>query len=109
MIMSERGSFCTEYVYCGKCFDACRKVLLGDVKYLNSQEIKELPIIAGKLGGSWAGVEFFDMEHEYIPAIQELMCDDCSLRICVHSECCGSVIYEFTKYSEKITEHKPHN
>lgn len=47
--MSERGSFCTEYVYCHKCFDACRKVLLGDVKYLNSQEIKELPIIAGKL------------------------------------------------------------
>ena len=104
MIMSERGSFCTEYIYCDKCMDACRKVLLGDVKYLNSQEIKDLPIIAGKIGGLYAGEELDTMEMEYIPDIQELMCDDHTLRICVHSDLRGSVIYEFTKHDIKITE-----
>ena len=107
--MSERGSFCTEYIYCDKCMDACRKVLLGDCKYLDSQEIKDLPIIAGKIGGSGDGAELYTMEREYIPAIQELMGEDCTLRICVHSDLRGSVIYEFSKYSVKTTEHTPYN
>ena len=37
------------------------------------------------------------MENEYIPAIQELMCDKHKIRLCVHSDSNGSVIYEFDK------------
>jgi hypothetical protein len=95
--MSERGSFCTEYIYCKECFEACKKVLLDDTKWLNSLQIHELPIIAGKIGGMYSGEEFHDMENEYIPKIQALMKDDCKIRICVHSDTSGSIIYEFNK------------
>ena len=102
--MSERGSFCTEYIYCRDCFNAVKKVLMGNEKYLKTIIIPSwstgesyLPIIAGKLGGSYAGSEFVEMEHNYIPRIQELMKDDCKIRICVHSDSNGSVIYEFNK------------
>jgi hypothetical protein len=67
--MSERGSFCTQYVYCDKCFEAAKSVLLGQEKYLCSLVIpsweggdKHLPIIAGKLGGLHAGEEIESME-----------------------------------------------
>ena len=102
--MSERGSFCTEYIYCRECFEACKKVLIGNEKSLKSVVIPSwnenenyLPIIAGKLGGMSCGQEFIEMEHNYIPKIQELMKDDCKIRICVHSDSNGSVIYEFNK------------
>jgi hypothetical protein len=98
--MSERGSFCTEYIYCKDCFEACKEVLLDNTKWLNSLQIHELPIIAGKIGGMYSGEEFYDMENEYIPEIQALMKDDCKIRICVHSDTSGSIIYEFNK--EKI-------
>lgn len=57
--MSERGSFITEYIYCDKCFEACKQILLGNTKWLNSLQIHELPIIAGKIGGLYCGEEFF--------------------------------------------------
>jgi hypothetical protein len=43
------------------------------------------------------GEEFIDMELKYIPEIQELMQDDCTIRICVHSDGNGSIIYKFNK------------
>lgn len=101
--MSERGSFCTEYIYCHQCFEACKQVLIGNNKGLKSVIIPcwtgkgELPIIAGKLGGCSIGDEFIDMEFKYIPEIQELMQDDCTIRICVHSDSNGSIIYKFNK------------
>ena len=105
--MSERGSFCTEYIYCHNCFEACKQVLIGNNKGLKSIVIPSwnnnqsyLPIIAGKLEGSSIGDEFISMEFEYIPRIQELMSDDCTIRICVHSDSYGSRLYEFNK--EKI-------
>ena len=59
--MSQRGSFVTEYIYCDKCFQAAKTVLLSRDKGLCSvavphwnpeQEGPEMPIIAGKIGGS---------------------------------------------------------
>ena len=100
-MMSERGSFCTEYIYCDKCFEACKQVLSGNTKWLNSLQIHELPIIAGKIGGTYSGEEIVDMANEYIPKIQELMCDKHKIRICVHSDCNGSVIFEFDKNNVK--------
>lgn len=62
--MSERGSFVTEYIYCSKCLEAAKLALLAKDKYLCSQQIHTweevgdyLPIIAGKLGGLYAGEE----------------------------------------------------
>lgn len=95
--MSERGSFCTEYIYCDKCFEACKQVLLNNTKWLNSLQIHELPIIAGKIGGMYSGEEIVDIENEYIPTIQKLMCDKHTIRISVHSDSNGSVIYKFNK------------
>ena len=101
--MSERGSFCTEYIYDSDCFNACKQVLISNDKYLKSVVIPSwqgngyLPIIAGKIGGTYSGEEIHDMEFVYIPKIQELMPKNETIRICVHSDCSGSVIYEFNK------------
>lgn len=94
--MSERGSFVTEYIYCDKCFNACKEVLCGNDKYLLTRQIAELPIIAGKIGGMYANEEIVDMEHEYIPQIQEKMCPDCKIRIAVMAEQ-GTSVFEFDK------------
>lgn len=90
--MSERGSFVTSYIYCNKCLNACESVLLGDNKFLKGIKIpmwtgcnqnEYLPIIAGKIGGSYAGEELHYFENELIPMIQGLMCDKCELKISV--------------------------
>jgi hypothetical protein len=81
--MSERGSFVTNYIYCDKCYEATRDILThdGQGKYLCAVPIpmygdgprtaagfgddahpRELPIIAGKIGGLYAGEEIHTME-----------------------------------------------
>lgn len=89
--MSERGSFTTEYIYCDKCFQAAKTVLLKRDKGLCSQVIeswsssdKEMPIIAGKVGASYSGEEIHDFEFEYGPALAKVVCHP--LRIAVLAE-----------------------
>jgi hypothetical protein len=91
--MSERGSFVTEYIYCPKCLEAAKRVLLDRDKGLCSQLIQSwdddpekpyLPIIAGKLGGSYSGEELHVMECELGPELVPLLCH--SLRIAVICE-----------------------
>lgn len=94
--MSERGSFITEYIYCDKCFEACKEVLNGNDKYLNTRQIAELPIIAGKIGGLYACEEIYDMRDDYIPEIQEKMCAGHKIRIAVMAEQ-GTSVFEFDK------------
>lgn len=103
--MSERGSFTTEYIYCRTCFEACKDVLCQNGKYLKGVVIPtwcegggELPIISGKIGGMWSGQEFNDMGNEYIPLIQEKMCNDCTIRIVVLGDSNGTAIYSFNKH-----------
>jgi hypothetical protein len=106
-MMSERGSFCTEYMYDLGCFKACKQILIENEKYLKGITIPnwtgegELPIVAGKIGGCSSGSEFITMEMDYIPKIQELMPDGEKIRICVHSDSNGSCIYEFDKHNIK--------
>jgi len=108
--MSERGSFVTEYIYCQQCFDACREVLCENEKYLKGVVIPSwtgegnLPIIAGKIGGTSMGEEFIIMKYELIPEIQEKMCADCNIRIAVLSDACGTLVYRFNK--NEIEERK---
>lgn len=82
--MSERGSFCTEYVYCPKCFDVLRRRLVTDGKFLRGVAIPMwsecanqgecLPIIAGKIGGHSFGEELYAMEFEYAPLFENDLC-----------------------------------
>ena len=81
--MSERGSFVTEYIYCSKCFEAAKGVLLGDHKYLKSVTIPiwsasedkhDLPIIAGKVGGLYSSEELDTFEQEFVPQLAEVIC-----------------------------------
>lgn len=87
--MSERGSFVTEYIYCDRCFREVKKVLMGKHKYLCSTLVpswckQRLPIVAGKIGGMYAGEELVDMETKYVPAIEKRVCHD--VRIAVLAE-----------------------
>ena len=72
--MSERGSFTTEFIYCPHCLKAVQKILIGNEKRLNSITIPNLPIIAGKVGGSYQGEELTIFELEYIPILEEAIC-----------------------------------
>ena len=84
--MSERGSFVTEYCYCDKCFEVAKKYLLGDEKYLCSrivpswQDGKFLPIIAGKVGGLYAGEERHWIERTLLEMSDEL-CHEFSVAV----------------------------
>ena len=91
--MSERGSFVTQYVYCDKCFEAAKSVLLFREKYLcgvvvphwnPEREGLELPIIAGKVGGLHVGEELHTFEHELVPALGAVLCHP--MRIAVLAE-----------------------
>ena len=88
--MSERGSFVTEYIYCDKCFEAAKKVLLFDEKYLCSRVIDgwgdepPLRIIAGKVGGSHAEEEFLVFEFKLNHELSDIICHP--LRIAVLGE-----------------------
>ncbi len=87
--MSERGSFVTEYIYCNKCFEAAKKVLLNKNKWLCSTTIPsweggELPIIAGKIGGSFLGEELSTFRDDLIPKLALGLCHD--LRLVVLSD-----------------------
>lgn len=83
--MSERGSFCTQYVYCDKCFNELRKHLVGSHKYLSSTVIpswgddNELPIIAGKIGGLGGGDIDLFFEFELADKLKNKLCCDISI------------------------------
>ena len=88
--MSERGSFCTEFIYCRDCLARIEKALLGDRKYLYSAKVRDLPIIAGKVGGSYNGEELIWFELEAFDNPETWPCHP--VRIAVHSDCEGSSI-----------------
>ncbi|KKQ03952.1 MAG: hypothetical protein US15_C0073G0007 [Candidatus Moranbacteria bacterium GW2011_GWF1_36_4] len=88
--MSERGSFVTEYVYCAKCFEAIKPILLDDEKFLCSRILPSwepgqlLPIIAGKIGGLYLGEELHTFDFELNEKISKVICHP--IRIAVLAE-----------------------
>jgi len=80
--MTERGSFVTEYIYCDKCFEAAKTVLLEKSKSLCSTAIPHwgqnaiegdyLPIIAGKISHTWSESHF--IENEIGPELAKVIC-----------------------------------
>lgn len=96
--MSERGSFVTEYLHCDECLAAVKAVLLGKDKFLCSTvlpgwwgEGAELPILAGKIGGLYAGEELSDFENDFVPKLEKTCCHP--VRIAVLCESFGERIF----------------
>lgn len=79
--MSNRGSFCTEYIYCNKCFEKLKPILLERDKFLCSTTIPswlddgELPIIAGKVG-STGDSEIYEFERDFRDKIEDVIYHD---------------------------------
>ena len=77
--MSDRGSFVTDYVYCKKCFDVLRKVLVShggwiDVSVLQRPDGSDVPIMAGKISGTGGGDELVRMEFDVKPFLDDCLC-----------------------------------
>jgi hypothetical protein len=109
--MSERGSFVTEYIYCSKCLEAAKRVLIGREKYLCSIELpswindETLPIIAGKIGGMSRGEELVEFECEIGAELEASICHP--LRVAVLAEV-GERIFTFEPAEPKNSAtHQP--
>lgn len=116
--MSERGSFVTEYIYCPKCFEAVKGVLLDRDKYLCSVQIpswteQEIPIIAGKIGGLGSGDEVIEFEFELMPRIEKQICH--SVVVCIISDSSGVAVFrvfpaespDFDSFAVKVDTRAP--
>ena len=103
--MIERGSFVTEYIYCDKCLEAAKKILIAGDKYLHGVEVsswdktssQNLPIIAGKIGGRGSGDELITFEYEILPELSKVICHN--MRVAVLGES-GERIFNITPESE---------
>lgn len=80
--MSERGSWCSEYIYCGDCAEALGRLLRerDSGKYFSVHQIpswqpgEQLPIFAGKIGGLYGGEELHLFEEGMVPEIAKVIC-----------------------------------
>ena len=86
--MSERGTFITDYIYCPKCLEIAKSVLLSNDKGMCSIIIpswqgdgKMLPVIAGTIGGSFPGEGVMEFEVTIVPILEDSVCH--SFRIAV--------------------------
>lgn len=79
--MSERGSFVTEYIYCEKCFEVVRRILIAHS--IMPTTIRGT-IIAGIIGGLHSGEELEIFECFLIPDIEKEICHP--IRIAVLAE-----------------------
>lgn len=86
--MSQRGSFVTEFIFCPKCLDAAKKILVDSHKYLYSDQLtihgSSLPIVGGKVGDTRSDGELREFEHELIPALEAKICHP--MRVAVLAE-----------------------
>lgn len=78
--MSERGSFCTEYIYCDACYDAA-KLILARVAVSVVPDGERF--IAGMLRGGYAGEEIAIIKRAG-DDLAKVLCHD--LRIAVLAE-----------------------
>ena len=74
--MSNRGSICTEFIYCQKCFAAVKKILIDDndpiwkLQQIKNQADGQLhPIIAGKYDG-----ELWEFREYILPKLEDAIC-----------------------------------
>lgn len=97
--MSDRGAFTTEFIYCQKCFEAVRNVLLNieqahwiSVNVLQ-REGKDAPIIAGYISSHHTSGELHYIEFDIIPELEEVICH--TVRIAVLAEVGAEIFTAF--------------
>jgi hypothetical protein len=95
--MSERGTWMTDFIYCGDTVTALREYFQAercpDNKYFTVQELFEhqhCGAFCGRIGGMYPGEELHSMEG-LIPEIEQII--KTPIRICVFAED-GSQIFE---------------
>lgn len=83
--MSERGSFVTEYMYCDKCLEKMKRVLIQSDRYLYGRQIEDAPIIAGRLGSLGPGADIvmfkfqlFNRENAPCHPVKVALIPDCA-------------------------------
>lgn len=100
--MSDRGSFCTEYIYCPKCFNAVKNVILkdqGDCFYCKIRnqrndfthysiksvfDTKNIQIVCGFISSTASGFEILAFKESIIPELKKVICHE--VRIVVIAE-----------------------
>lgn len=82
--MSERGSFVTEYIYCNKCFEAAKGILLKKQSLRDMVAMVGSQILAGKIGGLYSGEELDVFEYEIMPNLAKVLCHP--MRVAVLAE-----------------------
>lgn len=95
--MGERGSFCTEFLYC----DDCRVAVERELSKNSSISMMRwaapiggaIRIIAGRIRGSWPGNELCDFDIDMRRGIEEAIC--CPMRIAVHADSGRSRIFGY--------------
>jgi len=95
--MSERGTWMTDFIYCGETVTALREYFQAercpDNKYFTVQDLFEhqhCGAFCGRIGGMYPGEELHSME-ELVPEIKQII--KTPIRICVFAED-GSQIFE---------------
>lgn len=86
--MSQRGSFVTEYIYCEKCLEAARNILLADSVEIYGQALDD-PIIAGLIRHS--SDEALSFELNIFPRLLAVVCHE--MRVVVIPEADNPVIF----------------
>jgi hypothetical protein len=93
--MSERGSFCTQYIYCGKCLEVAKNVFMGENADLLSQQLNyngnDLPIIAGMIRGLYSGQELIDFESLYVRELEHTLCCNMVVTVMPENEECARI------------------
>ena len=93
--MSDRGSFVTEFIYCERCLDHAKRILIQEKRHSKNYYATQLhygqffyktpiPIIAGKVTGLYAGEEIDVVAGEFADMLRAVIC--CTLRIAVLAE-----------------------
>lgn len=94
--MSERGSFITQYVYCGKCWRALLAALPSPTKWLAARPIvgynnnEEIEILAGKIGGTSTEDILYELE-AYLAGIASKLC--CPLEVVAVTDDSRYIVY----------------
>jgi len=90
--VSQRGAFCTEYMYCAKCaqavVDNLDKLTISEYKTVISAQVagSETPlIVAAKMHGSWMGEEIMEGDNLEVD-LGKFLCPGHAVRFAVMAD-----------------------
>lgn len=76
--MSDRGSFCTEWMYCPECFAAVKPILVdGDNRWTMQGHV----VIEGRMIAGFYGAELWWFEEYVAPELEKVACHKVKIAI----------------------------